>query len=172
VLAYDGSPGARRLVAEAATLLGGVPALVACVWWRLHTGALAAGGRVPGTLPPPQALRDEHDEAAERAARRRAADGAALAAEAGLDARPLTVAAEPRASLAEALAAVAGELDASVLVVAERSRAWPGRLLRRSPARELVDALPCPVLVVPVAPRRGERGRTGGAGRGRRAPAT
>jgi nucleotide-binding universal stress UspA family protein len=119
---------------------------------------------VPGALPPPQELLTEHDGAAERAAWRLAADGAALAAEAGLDARPLAVAADPRASLADALATVAVEHDASVLVVAERRRAWPGRLVRRSPARALVDALPCPVLVVPGTKRPGGGQHAAGAG--------
>jgi len=152
LLAFDGSPGARRAVAEAAGLLAGVPAVVVCVWWRMDRTVLLAGGRLPGVLPPAPELATQHDDAAEQAAWGCARDGAALAAEAGLDARALAVAAETGASLGAALAAAAAEVDASVLVVAERRRPWPARALRRSPARALVDALPCPVLVVPQAP--------------------
>jgi nucleotide-binding universal stress UspA family protein len=149
LLAFDGSPGAHRAIAEAAVLLGGAPVLVVHVWWPLDVAALSAGARLPGVLPPSAELQAEHDGAAERAAWELAADGAALAAERGLDARPRAIAAPQGASLAQALAPAALELDASVLVVAERRRPWPSRLLGRSPARELAGAAPCPVLVVP-----------------------
>lgn len=79
LLCYDGSPGAQRAIHVAGALFPGREAVVLHIW-RPLAGVVAAYAIVPIATYDETELR--------RAAMQLATDGAALAASAGLDARP------------------------------------------------------------------------------------
>jgi nucleotide-binding universal stress UspA family protein len=141
LVCYDGSPEATRAVSAAAGLFAGRPAVV------LFVSSPVAVERVRTTSV--TAVRDELLEEVRAAARREAeamaAEGAAIARQAGLEARPLVIQAEAR--VADAIVRVAIDQSAAAVVVGRPSRARrslrPGRV-----ARGVVDDCPLPVVLV------------------------
>lgn len=118
LFAYDGSQHARAAIAQGGALLRPGPAVVATAWAALEEAAPPVLLALPGGIAR-DAARDI-DDAQREAAERLAAEGAALAAEAGFEAEPRALrAAGPFFS---ALVECADELDARVVVVGTRGR--------------------------------------------------
>lgn len=149
VIGFDASPAATRALREAGALFAPRPALLVVVW---EAGAAFDVGDLPsGLLETPPATVDVRtamrlDEQMYAAAQQTAERGAAMAAEAGLDAEGLAVADD--VTVAETLLRIAKERDAAVLVVgAHGHSAWREMLLGGT-TRQIVHSAPCPVLVV------------------------
>lgn len=149
VIGFDASPAATRALREAAALLRPRSALVAVVWEAgyafdmadLPTGLLETP---PTTVDVRTAMR--LDEQMYANAQRMAEHGAALAAEAGLDAQGLAVADD--ITVADTLIRIATEHAAQALVVGAHGHSAWREVLLGSTTREIVHRAPCPVLVV------------------------
>jgi nucleotide-binding universal stress UspA family protein len=132
VLGYDESPGAHRALETAIDFAQ-----------RFETSLLL----VYGAAPPGQLGEEytDHLQALEEAGRRAAAHAVARARDAGVETEVVIV----RASPAEALATVARERDASMIVVGSYGEGpLRGAFLGSTPYK-LVHRSPVPVLVVP-----------------------
>jgi nucleotide-binding universal stress UspA family protein len=168
LIGYDRSPAAGHAIEAAATLVSATEAIVVHVWSPTIGGASMA---LPGTGPPP--LQDE--TALEVEAWRIAEEGAALAAEAGLRARP-AVECGTRPEIGDLLAALADEYDADLVLVGRRRVSRLEAAVFGNAAQDTVRASRRPVLVVPSReaqvercsivrlPPRGWRPRGGAAG--------
>lgn len=149
VIGFDGSPAAKRALQEAAALSAPRPALVVVVWEAGYAYDLAD---LPiGLLESPPTTVDirtamQIDEAMYDAAQQLAERGAAMAAEAGLDAEGLAVA--DNITVADTLIRIAGERDAQALVVGAHGHSSWREVLLGGTTREVVHRAPCPVLVV------------------------
>jgi nucleotide-binding universal stress UspA family protein len=86
------------------------------------------------------------DQAMYEGARQMASRGTRLATEAGFDAEGLAAADE--ASVARTLVRLAGERDASALVVGARGHGRLEKLFLGSTSRSVLEHAPCPVVVV------------------------
>jgi nucleotide-binding universal stress UspA family protein len=149
VIGYDGSSHATAALTYAAGLVPGAPALVVTVWKSVSDVIASSVLAQPAEIASPE----EIDKRQRRAAEETARDGARLAAEAGLRAEPLTVHATD--AIWEALAAVAHERDARLIVCGERRRKGAEPVgFSRVPLSLLLHGSG-PLLVVPsVVPRR------------------
>src|ERR1700755_752450 len=122
LIAYDASPSARRVIAEAAALFPTRRAVVITVWepglaYASATANPALGdGMTAGAID--YGAGREIEAAAREHAQQVAAEGAELATSAGLRAEAEAIA-DATAS-GETIAARAGELGAAVLVVGSR----------------------------------------------------
>ncbi len=145
IVGYDGSPVADHAIREAAALLGPRPALVVVVW---ESGAAyeAHGGDVMLAVPVDLATAGVTDQARYEGAQRLASRGAALAAEVGFDAEGLVAAQD--LSVAETLVQLAGERDASALVVGARGHSRLKKFFLGSSSLQVLEHAPCPVVVV------------------------
>lgn len=147
LIAYDGSPPARRAVAEAAKLLGSHRTLVITVWEK---GLAYASAGVPtdgiiGPIVDPAAARDlDHD--LHLHAERVSHDGAELARSLGLDAEPLAVA--DAGDVAHTILSVASERQAAAIVVGSRGLSGLRARLEGSTSNGVLKRASCPVLVV------------------------
>jgi nucleotide-binding universal stress UspA family protein len=146
LIAYDGSEGAARAVAEAGRVFGpGRRAVVATVWCSLATLAPSAlSGLPPGVA---QASLDQLDAAAEREAAAQAEAGAEAAREAGFDAQ--AVAHREDGAGWAGTCALADQLDAAAIVVGSRGLSGVKSALLGSFSRGVVHNARRPVLVVP-----------------------
>jgi nucleotide-binding universal stress UspA family protein len=146
LLCFDGSDGARHAITAAGALLGGGPAVVACVWEPL--GEFSRGnpwGAFVSALGRPA---QEMDEIAAEVASDIADDGAAAARDAGFD--PITTRAERREDgLDETLLRVADEVDARAIVAGSRGLGLGRALLLGSVSSGLVHHARRPVVIVP-----------------------
>jgi nucleotide-binding universal stress UspA family protein len=144
LLAYDGSPAARRAVKEAGVLWPGARAVVVTVW--VSAGQVASAGLVALS---PAVVADavgKLDDATERAAGALAEEGTRHAAEAGLQAGPLVV--EAAGSIWATLVETAESQDAAAVVVGSRGRTEMQAFLLGSVTHGLVHHCPRPVVVV------------------------
>lgn len=144
LFAYDGSPHARAAIAEGGALLRPGPAVVATAWGALEDAAPPVLMALPGGVAR-DAARDT-DEVQHDAAERLAAEGAALAREAGF-------AAEPRALRAagpffSALVECAEELDAAAIVLGSRGRSTLAATVLGSVSTGVLHHTGRPVLVL------------------------
>jgi nucleotide-binding universal stress UspA family protein len=155
IVAFDGSPAARRAIADAAKILGSCRVLVVTVWEE----SLAYAGPPAGpsydmlademmvatpTVDPGVALEIDHGrhEQAEQVAR----EGSALARSLGLDASPLAVPEEGKT--ARTLLELAREHQAAAIVVGSRGLGAVRARLEGSTSKELLKHASCPVIVV------------------------
>src|SRR5438445_7874353 len=95
LLCYDGSDEARNAIRVAGRLLGG-PALLLTVWKPFELSLLSP---VSDAIAVGSGLGAEFDELAGKAASQLAAEGAALARQAGFDASPLPRRGHPREAI-------------------------------------------------------------------------
>jgi len=141
LICYDGSVGSVHSLAAAATLFGGRKAVVVHVG-PFVTTAEGYLGMSPGVNV------TEFESLNLEAANERAAAGAALAQEAGLDA-------QARGELADetwqGIADVADEIDAAVIVIGSRGLHGFKESLEGSVSHQLATHAGRPVLVVPPA---------------------
>ena len=148
LIAYDGSPSARRAVAEAAEILPGRRTVVVTVWeagLAYATPAMSYDGITTAPLIDPAVAlsvdRDIHHQA-ENVSR----DGAALAGSLGLDAQPLAVMDE--GSIARTILNVARSEDAAAIVVGSRGLSGLRARLEGSTSKGLLKHAHCPLIVV------------------------
>jgi nucleotide-binding universal stress UspA family protein len=153
LICYDGSDDARAAVARAGALLSG-EATVLTVWepFVFITSSAAAGLGYPDYFPDTA----EMDSASARLAGERAAEGAELATQAGLDAEGRAV--EVDWTIARTVIAEARKLDAEPIVLGSRGLKGIQSALLGSVSHEVLQHAERAVMVVPsqaVADARG-----------------
>lgn len=141
ILCYDGSEGARRAIAHAGALFSGCHALVLTVW--RSTTSLGSVGWSGATVMPNFA---ELDDAAFEAGATRAAEGVALARQAGLEAEPLAV--EADGPVWEAIVDTADHRQAAVIVMGSRGLTGLRSILLGSVSGTVVHQAHRPTLVI------------------------
>jgi nucleotide-binding universal stress UspA family protein len=137
IIAYDGSPGSHAAIRRAAELFASREATVVTAWSSVLMVAPAGFG-IPAYL-------DDLDPELEKRAAETAEEGAELAREAGLAARPLVVRGSPPWS---ALVRAADEMEAAVVVVGARGLSPVRSALLGSTSSGVVHHTNRPVLVV------------------------
>ena len=142
LLCYDGSAAARRAIETAARTVAGREAVVLTVWTppAAMTPLDPLGDAVGGL----SGIYGELDAAGKRMAAERAHEGARLAREAGLEARPRTAVGRAWSAIVE----VADELEATVVVLGARNHSAAGALLGSVSERAARHSRR-PVLIVP-----------------------
>ena len=148
VVGYDGSDDARAALAAAGRLFAGREALVVHVWESMIRHSLS--GRAIAALPSDEirgVVGDVDEHFRERAAAV-AAEGAALAREHGLDARPELAEAEGAAW--RGLLAAAQTASAGAVIAGSRGRGAVAATVLGSVSSGLVHNADVPVLVVPT----------------------
>ena len=150
VIGYDGSDGARTAVARAGQLLGGRDAVVVNVWESMIRHPLS--GRALRAMPADEfrGLTRDVDEYLRAVAVEVAEEGAAVAREHGLDARPETV--EATGAAWHGLLAVARSSGAAAVVAGSRGHGGLASALLGSVSSGLVHNADLPVLVIPDPP--------------------
>ncbi len=148
IIAFDGSPAARRAVEQAAKVFASSRAFVVTVW---EEGLAYVGMEAPaeGMMMTPMVEPDvarEVDRGVHDAAERVSQEGATLARSLGLDARPLAV--PDQRDVARTILVVAREHQAAAIVVGSRGLGGIRARLEGSTSRALLKHAPCPVVVV------------------------
>ena len=145
LLAYDGSEPSRRGVETASRLFAGREAIVSTVWTPYET--VASMGRIGMPAAVAAAGAQKIDEELEEKARGTAEQGAAIAREAGLEARaePLREFGNTSGTLIEG----ARHQGAAAIAIGSHGRGTLGVALLGSVAMGLVHRCPVPLLVVP-----------------------
>jgi nucleotide-binding universal stress UspA family protein len=148
LIAYDGSPGARQAVADAARLMGSCRTLVVTVWEEglaYLSPVPSQDGTTMGPILDPRVAADV-DHELQRHAERVSREGAELARSLGVDAEPLAVpdhGGVPRTILHEAC-----ERQAVAIVVGSRGLGGLRGRLEGSTSKGVLQHAPCPVIVV------------------------
>jgi nucleotide-binding universal stress UspA family protein len=148
VIAYDGSPAARRAVVDAAKILGSCQILVATVWEEglAYAGPLMpADGMTASPMVGPEAAL-ELDRAVQDHAERVSREGAELARSLGLEAEP--VALPGGGNVTATILSLARERQAAAIVVGSRGLGGIRARLEGSTSRGLLRHASCPVIVV------------------------
>ena len=148
VVGYDGSGHARAAIAAAGRLFAGRETLVVHVWESMVRHSLS--GRAVVALPNDEirAVVGDVDEHFRERAAAVAAEGAALAREHGLDARPEL--AEADGSAWRGLLAAARSASAAAVIAGSRGRGAVASTVLGSVSAGLVHNADVPVLVVPT----------------------
>jgi nucleotide-binding universal stress UspA family protein len=141
LICYDGSVGAKRAIAAAASLLGPRKAVVLDLG-PILTPQESLGALAPG-LPAAGIEESNEDEALTRAT-----EGAKLAAEAGFDATPHAAIGAP---VWQGIVELADALDAAAIVIGSRGLTAGEELLAGSVSHQVSQHAGRPVLLVPPA---------------------
>jgi nucleotide-binding universal stress UspA family protein len=149
VLAFDGSPTARRAVSYAAQFLTADRAVVLTVWSPMDRGA-DVGSYDYDLDGPPDPIDDEDDDIALVEAQRINDEGMELALAQGLPAEPLRVAVTY--TVWQTIIEVADDLDADLIVTGTRATTGFRSLLQSSVADHVLRRGHRPVLIVPPGP--------------------
>lgn len=144
LIGYDGSPNARRAIAEAGGLFGRVPAVVATAWLSFEEAA--PGGLLALPAEVVRGAVEDLDASQREAAQALAAEGAGLAREAGLDAEPRAT--HCRGPFFASLVDLADELGARAIVVGSRGRSSLAAAVLGSVSTGVLHHTDRPVLVV------------------------
>lgn len=148
VVAFDGSPAARRAIEEAAKTFRSSHVLVVTVWEEglayATPPAPLDGMAMAPVVDPGVAL--EVDRSVHDHADRVSSEGAALARSLGLEAQPLAVPDEH--DVARTILTVADKHQAAAIVVGSRGLSGIRARLEGSTSKALLKHAPCPVLVV------------------------
>ena len=148
LLCYDGSPAARAAIDTAAGVLAPAPAVVLHAWHPLSRILLKSPFfEPPGPFVGPAA---ELDAPGREAAERLAAEGAAAARDAGLDATPLVEIREHGAW--RTIVLVAERLDARLVVLGSHGTSPVASRMLGSVAAGVAHHVTRPVLIAPVPP--------------------
>lgn len=153
LIAYDGSPSARRAIREAAELLGSRRMLVVTVWEPALAYVPLTMPSVGGLdVPEPTMIDPEAGRAIEHNLHQRAEqvsrDGAELARSVGLEAEPLAVPDAGEGRVAEAILAVAAERHVAAIVTGSRGLGGIRARLEGSTSSGLLKHASCPVILV------------------------
>lgn len=148
VIAFDGSPAARRAVEEAARVFRSSRVLVVTVWEEgLAYAAPPApldGMMMAPVVDPEVAI--EVDRSVHDHAQRVSDEGAKLATSLGLEAQPLAIPDE--LDVAKTILGVAEKHQAAAIVVGSRGLGRIRARLEGSTSKALLKHAPCPVVVV------------------------
>ncbi len=144
LIAFDGSPTARRAVEHASRFLTVDRAVVLTVWAPIDRGSPPMAYDLDGPPDPPAA--DEMDIALAEAQRTNA-DGVALAAAAGLPAEPMCAA--QTSTVWATIIAAADDVDADLIVTGTRAITGFRSLVQSSVADHVRRRGHRPVLIVP-----------------------
>jgi nucleotide-binding universal stress UspA family protein len=144
LIAYDGSQHARAAVARAGALLAHRRVVVACVWAPLEAAASAARLGAPASVA--RAAAREVDEEARERAEALAAEGAAVAREAGLEAESRAF--RSGGSAWHGIVHCAQEIDAAAIVTGSRGRSTLAATFLGSTVQGILHHAHRPVLVV------------------------
>ena len=137
LICYDGSAGAHHAIAVAGTLLAGRSAVVVAVGpLDLVAETYAAAGSGAGDV----------NRAVFEGTLAQAEEGAALARQAGFDAKPR---ADVETPAWRGIIEVADEIDAAVIVLGSEGRTGLRELLEGSVSHDVAEHAQRPVLVVP-----------------------
>jgi len=147
MIAYDGSPNARRAVTYAARFLTAERAVLLTVWEPMRGVDDAVSIDLDG---PPDAPDEEDLDIAFADAQHTNDEGVALARAAGLNVEPLCVAVA--GSVWRAIIEAADRLDADLVVTGTRGTTGVRSLLQSSVADRVLRHGGRPVLIVPPAP--------------------
>ncbi len=142
LIAYDGSDDAKAAIEQTARLFPGQQLTVLNVWQRFIDTMARVGGGLGVVVD-----YDEIDGDAEKAAREKAEEGAALAREAGLDAVARTAVVE--SNVAEAILNEAALLGADAVISGSRGLTRVKSLMLGSVSNGLLHNADLPVVVVP-----------------------
>ena len=147
IVGYDGSEPARGAVARAARLLDGREAIVVHVWESTIRHSLS--GRAVSSLPNEEirAVIADVDAYFRDVARDVAAEGASLAREGGMHARPEAV--EASGAAWRGLLATASTASAAAVIAGARGRGAMASTVLGSVTSGLVHNADLPVLVIP-----------------------
>lgn len=158
LVCYDGSADAQAAVDRAAQLMSGAEATVLTVWepfldTMVRSGSVGMGmGMGLGGMYQDN---EKMDEDLRKTALESATEGAQRASAAGLVAQPRI--ASRHGGIAEAILAVASELDAAVVALGTRGLGGVKSVLLGSVSHALMQHADRPVLVVPSAELAGQR---------------
>lgn len=154
LIAYDGSDAARHAIDHMASLFSGARAVI--VYVRPPLESVAAHLEGHPALEEVRSVEAQAHDAAERLA----LEGAAYARRIGLDAEARVSSSAD--SVADALIAIADEVDAALIVLGSRGRRELKSLLLGSVSHHVVHHARRPALVVPT-PTLARARRDGGA---------
>lgn len=149
VIGFDGSESAEHAVRAAGRLLTSRSAVIVVVWEPALASLPIAGDGVVGIETP----LDPHsaellDEASTERSRQVALQGVAIATDAGLDAEAVTLPDE--LNVAETLASIAAERDATAIVVGSHGHGALHTRVLGSTSTKLLSHATCPVVVIPA----------------------
>jgi nucleotide-binding universal stress UspA family protein len=150
LIGYDGSADARRAIHCAGQLMKAEPATVLTVWEPV-INAIPLGG--PGTVYgwSDQVPTAQVNAVAQRSAEDQAEEGVELARQAGLNPQPRVHARVT--TIADAILAVAEEVDARAIVLGTRGLTGLKSLMLGSVSHAVARHAKVPVMVVPSARR-------------------
>jgi len=148
IAAYDGSLAAREAIVAAAKILGSCRILVVTVWEEGLAYASPPMRPDEITMSPPvdPELAREFDREFHEDAERVSHEGAELARSLGLDAQPLALPDE--GNVARTVLRLAGDRQASAIVVGSRGLGGIRARLEGSTSKGLLKHAPCPVIVM------------------------
>lgn len=145
LICYDGSADAKAAIEAGGRLLAGQEVTVLTVWEPFAEVAarnVVGIGLVP-SIPDPE----EIDRASIEAATESAQEGAKLAREAGMEARPRTC--SRLTSISEAIMHEADAIEADAILMGSRGRTGLKSLLLGSVSHSVIQHADRPVIVVP-----------------------
>ena len=156
LICYDGSADAQAAVDQAGLLMPGSEATVLVIWETIRETMTRHGSLGMGMIG---VTGDDGagDAAIRQAAVDTAADGVQRAAAAGLVAQPRIV--DRHDDIAVAILAVAGDVDADVIVLGTRGRSGLKSLMLGSVSHAVLHHADRPVLVIPSPALAEERDR-------------
>jgi len=142
LIAYDGSDDAKAAIEQAGKLFPGQQVMILNVWQRF-IDTMARTGAGLGVIVD----YEEIDSEAEKAAREKAEEGAALARESGLDARAETAVVDT--TVADAILNAATQADGGAIVCGSRGFSGVKSLILGSVSNHILQHADLPVVVVP-----------------------
>ena len=142
LIAYDGSDGAKAAIEQASKLFAGEAATVLNVWQRFIDTMAITGGRFNLVVD-----YEEIDRDAEAGANEKAAEGAALANEAGLEAAARAAVVE--FTVADTILAQAAAVEAKAVVCGSHGYGGLKSLMLGSTSHQVLQHADLPVIVVP-----------------------
>ncbi len=151
LICYDGSDDARSAIDHAGVLLGGQSVTILTIWDGLTEVLIRTGAGFGAEALDVGRI----DAAGKQSARDRAAEGVALARDAGLCAEPRVC--ERAGSTWRAILNEADALDASAIVLGSRGLSGLKSLLLGSVSHAVVQHADRPVVVVPSPEMAGRR---------------
>ncbi len=147
MIAYDGTPNARRAVSYAGRFLDAERTVVLTVWAPMRQGPDPVSIDLDG---PPDPLDQDDRDIAYADAWRTNEEGTSLAREVGLRAEPLCIAAE--GTVWRTIIDTADRIQADLIVTGTRGTSGLRSLLQSSVADHVLRHGRRPVLIVPPGP--------------------